>query len=113
VTISGGGSGSVNGQYQGCCEGTAFSDAFARATFTLPAPYSFTIQVTINQTGPTTTSVALSGMHFEATGGATGVLPAGGHSVAVGVVATAVARLEVLSAAVDVSVSFTLILTPQ
>jgi hypothetical protein len=116
VTISGSGSGSANAQYQGVfgvAEGTADATSSALADFTLAGPYSFAIQVTIDETRPTTTSVTLSGMHFEATGGASGVLPAGRHLVSMGARAIAVARLEVLSAALDVSVSFTLTLTPQ
>jgi hypothetical protein len=124
VTISGSGSATANAQHDALLPGQGVADVRlqAGAAFTLPGPYSFTIQVTINESvaNPEANAIAtvqlnVPGVLFEASGSTSGVLPAGVRTVGASFIASALAQPQnnITSSGASGSFSFTLTLTPQ
>jgi hypothetical protein len=117
ITISGNASAGSNAAYTGAL-GTGVALATQQlsllANVTLDRPHAFSLQMTASTNGVNASAVlSIGSSQFNASGSFSGSLPAGGHTVGLGALASAVARLEIGSTASSASASFTLTLTPQ
>jgi len=117
ITISGNASAGANAQYTGALgsgEALATQQLSVLANVTLDRPHAFSLQMTANNSGVNASAVVSVGSSQFNTGGSfSGSLPAGVHTVGLGALANAVARLAFGSTASSASASFTLTLTPQ